>query len=120
MLKEGQVATEPSSIIQKTQQPRNQAAKIGKTINRGEGIENGVFIENDITCIRGSKPADKKKNNKQKQAKLHEGDQTLEEGVGGEEGERASVEVFGSPEQLVEKDSSSSSLGISKLRSKPG
>ena len=41
-------------------------------------------------------------------------------GAGGEEGERASVGVAGSPEQSVEKDSSaSSSLGISKLRSKP-
>ena len=60
------------------------------------------------------------KNKKLKQAKLHEGDQASEEGVEGEEGERASTGVFGSPEQSVEKDSSaSSSLGISKLRSKP-
>ena len=57
---------------------------------------------------------------KQKQAKLHKEDQTSEEGVGGEEGERALAGVFGSPEQSAEKDSSaSSSLGISKLRSKP-
>ena len=38
----------------------------------------------------------------------------------GEEGERALVEEARSPEQSAEKDSSaSSSLGISKLRSKP-
>ena len=44
-----------------------------------------------------------------------------EEGAGGEEGERASVGVSGYPEQSAEKDSSaSSSLGISKFRSKPG
>ena len=44
-----------------------------------------------------------------------------EEGAGGEEGERASAGVSSSPEQSVEKDSSaSSSLGISKLRSKLG
>ena len=42
-------------------------------------------------------------------------------GAEDEEGERASAGVFGSPEQSAEKDSStSSSLGISKLRSKPG
>ena len=68
-----------------------------------------------------SPPKKNKKNKKCKQAKLHEGDQTLEEGAGGEEGERASAGVPGSPEQSLEKDSSaSSSLGISKLRSKPG
>ena len=83
-------------------------------------------LKNDITCIQGSKPAKKKKkkkreNKKRKQAKLHEGDQTSEEGAGGEEGERASAGVFGSLEQSAEKDSSaSSSLGISNLRSKLG
>ena len=42
-------------------------------------------------------------------------------GVEGEEGERASAGVVGSPEQLAEKASFASlSLGISKLRSKPG
>ena len=42
-------------------------------------------------------------------------------GAEGEEGERASAGVVGSPEQSAEKESSaSSSLGISKLRSKPG
>ena len=61
-----------------------------------------------------------KKNKKHKQAKLHEGDQTSKEGAGGEEGERASAGVFSSPEQSEEKDfSASSSLEISKLRSKP-
>ena len=39
----------------------------------------------------------------------------------GEEGELASARAAGSLEQSAEKDSSaSSSLGISKLRSKPG
>ena len=66
-------------------------------------------------------PPKKKNKKKQKQAKLHEGDQTSEEGTGGEEKEPASAGVFGSPEQSAEKDSSTSSLlGISKLRSKPG
>ena len=42
-------------------------------------------------------------------------------GLEGEEGERASAGVAGSPEQSAEKDSSASlSLGISKLRFKPG
>ena len=42
-------------------------------------------------------------------------------GAEDEERERASAEVIGSLEQSAEKDSSaSSSLGISKLRSKPG
>ena len=103
----------------------NLAAQIGKTIKRGEGIENGIFIENNITGIQVWKPTKKKKNRKEnkkksKQAKLHEGDQMPKEGAGGEEGERASAGVSGSPEQSAKKDSSaSSSLGISKLRSKP-
>ena len=77
-----------------------------------------MFIKNDITYIRGSKP-----NKKKKQAKLYEGVQAsnAEVGAEGEEGERTSAGVFGSPEQSTEKDSSvSSSVGISKLRSKPG
>ena len=42
-------------------------------------------------------------------------------GAEGEEGERASAGVFGSPEHSIENDSSAfSSLGISKLRSKIG
>ena len=42
-------------------------------------------------------------------------------GAEGEEGERASAGVAGSLEQSTEKDSfASTSLGISKLRSKPG
>ena len=58
-----------------------------------------------------------------KKAKLYKEVQTsgVRVGAEGEEGERASAEVVGSPEQSAEKDSSaSSSLGISKLRSKPG
>ena len=60
---------------------------------------------------------------KKSQAKLYKGIQVsnAEVGAEGEEGERTSARVFGSPEQLAEKDSSaSSSLGMSKLRSKPG
>ena len=85
-----------------------------------------MFIKNEITYIRGSKPnKNKKKTKKQKkkQAKLYKGVQAFgaEVGVEGEEGERTSAGVFGSPEQSVEKDSSAfSSLVISKLRSKPG
>ena len=73
---------------------------------------NGIFIENGITYIPGSK-LDKKK--KKKQAKLWEGVQTSKEGAGGEEGEQALAGVFDSPEQSAEKDPSASlSLGISK------
>ena len=71
--------------------------------------------------FEGLQKKKKRENKKHKQAKLHEEDQTIEEGAGGEEGERASAGVSGSLEQYVEKDSSaSSSLGISKLRSKLG
>ena len=83
---------EPRSSVQKTRQPRDQAAQIGKTTKR----ENGIFIENDITYIPGSK-SDKKRKKKQNKAKIW-GVQTSEEGAGGEEGERASAGVFGSPE----------------------
>ena len=49
------------------------------------------------------------------------GDQALEGGVEGEEGEWASVGVSGSPEYPAEKDSSASSLlGMSRLKSRPG
>ena len=64
---------------------------------------------NDITYIRGSEPKVKKK-----QAKINKEAQTSGSGLGaeGEKWERASAGVAGSPEQLVEKDSSaSSSLG---------
>ena len=60
---------------------------------------------------------------KKKQEKLYKEAQTSGAGseAEGEEGERASVRPAGSPEQSTEKDSSaSSSLGISKLRSKLG
>ena len=73
---------------------------------------------NCITYISGSKPKVKKK-----QAKLYKEAQTSGAGseAEGEEGERASAEAAGSPEQSAEKDSSaSSSLEISKLRSKLG
>ena len=58
-----------------------------------------------------------------KKTKLYIGVQELgtEVGAEGGEGEQASAGVFGSPEQSAEKDfSASSSLGMSKLRSKPG
>ena len=75
--------------------------------------ENGVFIKSDVTYILSSKPGVEKK--KQKQEKSYKGVQASKEG------ERASTGVFGPQEQSAEKDSStSSSLGISKLRSKPG
>ena len=71
-----------------------------------------MFIENDVTYISGSKPDKKKKKTK---TKLWEGVQMSDEGAVGEEGERASTDVLGSPEQSTEKDpSTSSSLGISK------
>ena len=67
----------------------------------------------------GPKPNKKKQTNKQ--AKICAGGQTSEEGAEGEEGEWASAGVSGSPEQSAERDSSaSSSLGMSKLRSRPG
>ena len=68
-------------------------------------------------------PTKKNKKTKKQQAKLYKGVQAsgAEVGTEGEEGERTSAGVFGSPEQSVGKDSSTfSSLGISKLRSKPG
>ena len=60
---------------------------------------------------------------KKKKPKLYKEAQTSGAGLGaeGKEGERASAGVADSPEQSTEKDSSaSSSLGISKLRSKLG
>ena len=75
--------------------------------------------QNDITYIRGSEP----KKKEIKQVALYKEAQALGTGLGagGEEGERASAGVAGSLEQSAEKDSSaSSSLGISKLRSKLG
>ena len=91
-----------------------QLKKRKKIENKGKNneVKNGVFIDSNVTYIPGLKPGVKRK-----QAKLYKGVQTLED----EEGERASAGVFGSPEQSAEKDpSGSSSLGISKLRSKPG
>ena len=54
------------------------------------------------------------------QVKMCAGDQASERGVEGEEGEGASAGVFDSPEYLAERDSSAfSSLGMSKLKSRP-
>ena len=70
-------------------------------------------------------PTKKKGKNKIKfdamQVKMCAGDQASEGGVEGEEGEGASAGVFDSPEYSAERDSSaSSSLGMSKLKSRPG
>ena len=77
------------------------------------GYSLSIKAKNSITYILGSKPKVDKK-----QAKLYKEAQASGVGLGveGEEGELA-----GSPEQSAEKDSSaSSSMGMSKLRSKPG
>ena len=56
-----------------------------------------------------------------RQAKMCAGDQASEGGAEGEEGEWASAGMSGSPEHSAERDSStSSSLGMSKLKSRPG
>ena len=107
-------ATNPGQL--RKSNPRGAVKKKKKKKRRNKGknneVKNGVFIDSNVTYIPGSKP-----DVKRKQAKLYKGVQTSE----GEERERASVGVFGSPEQSAEKDpSASSSLGISKLRSKPG
>ena len=81
------------------------------------GYSSSIKSKNGITYILGSKPKVDKK-----QAKLYKEAQTSSAGLGaeGEEGERASARAAGSPKQSAEKDSfASSSLGISKLRSKP-
>ena len=81
----------------------------------------GYSLRTTLYISQVRSPAQKKRKKTNKQAKIYEGVQTSEKGAEGEEGERASAGVFGSPEQYEEKDSfASSSLGISKLRSKPG
>ena len=55
------------------------------------------------------------------QVNMCAGDQASEEGAEGEEGEGPSVGVFGSPEYSAERHfSASSTLGMSKLKSRPG
>ena len=55
------------------------------------------------------------------QVKMCAGDQAFEGGAEGKEGEGASARVFGSLEYSAERDSSASStLGMSKLNSRPG
>ena len=91
--------------------PRGAVKKKRRNKGKNNEVKSGVFIDSNVTYIPGSKP-----DLKRKQEKLYKGVQTLK----GEERERASAEVFGSPEQSAEKDpSASSSLGISMLRSKP-
>ena len=77
-----------------------------------------IKAKNGVTYIPGSKPKVDKK-----QVELYKEAQTSGTGLGveGEEWERALVGAASSLEQSAEKDSfASSSLGISKLRSKPG
>ena len=82
------------------------------------GYSLSIKAKNDVSYIPGSKPKVDKK-----QVELYKEAQTSSAGLGaeGEEGERASAGAAGSSEQSAEKDSfASSSLEISKLRSKPG
>ena len=80
LLRKGHVTTNPGQLKQNN--PRGAVKK------KGNGIKNGGFIDSNIAHNSGSKPGMKRK-----QVKLHEGVQMLE----GEEGERASAGVFGSP-----------------------
>ena len=88
LLSKGHRATNLGQLRQSN--PRG-AVKKKKRRNKGKNneVKNGVFIDSNITYIPGLKPGVKKK-----QAKLYKGVQTSE----GEEGERASAGVFGSPE----------------------
>ena len=89
-----------------------------KSASRGESgeIKNEYSLRKKLHMSWVPSPTKKKK----KQAKICAGDQTSEEGAAGEEGEWASAGVSGSPEKSAERDSSaSSSLGMSKLRSRP-
>ena len=69
-----------------------------KSTSRGESGE----IKNDYSLRKRLHmswvPSPIKKNNNSKQAKICAGDQTLEAGAEGEEGEWASARVSGSPE----------------------
>ena len=125
-------------------QPRSCSTK---TLNSGYVAEELIrFMHNNTKCTRRGKKGKvknehvsrkrlhaswvtslKKKKGKKKikfdvmHVKMCAGDQASEGGVEGEEGEGASVGVFGSPEYSAERDSlASSSLGMSKLKSKPG
>ena len=81
-----------------------------------------MFIKEKATYVLVPMPNKKKKKKKnKKQAKVCVEGQTSKEGAEGEEGEWASAGVSGSPEKSAERNSSaSSSLGMSKLRSRPG
>ena len=90
-------------------------------------MENGAFIKyqspkRQYICLGSGTQGKKKKKKKKEKATLYKEAQASGAGLGaeGEEGEWTSAGVVGSPEQSAEKDSSaSSSLGMSKLRSKP-
>ena len=70
---------------------RSESGKIKKNKNKKR-----VFMKEKATYVLGLNP--KKKKNKDKQAKIHAGDQTSEEGAEGGEGEWASAGLSGSPE----------------------
>ena len=95
-----------------------------KSTSRGESgeIKNEYSLKKMLHMSWVSSPAKKKQQkNNNKQAKICAGDQTSEEGAEGEEGEWASARVYGYPKWFAERDSSaSSSLGRSKLKSRPG
>ena len=105
-------------------QPRSQFSLYKNSVERASRGESGEIkteysLRKMLHMSWVPSPQKKKKNNKQ--AKICAGDQTSDEGEKGEEGEWASTGVFGSPEQSAERDSSaSSSLGMSKLRFRPG
>ena len=96
-----------------------------KCTSRGKSgeVKNEYLLRKRLhaSWVPGPTKKKKTKRNYDKQLKIHPEDQTSEEGVEGEEGEGASAGVFGSPEYSTERDSSaSSSLGMSKLKSKSG
>ena len=99
-----------------------------KCTSRSEsGEKKWIFIKKKATYVLGPKPNKKKKDKKKeikidvRQVKMCARDQASEGEAGGEEGEWASSGMSGSPEYSAERDSSaSSSLGMSKLKSRPG
>ena len=89
--------------------------------SKRDELKNGVFIQNDVTYILGSKPEKKKKKKKKNKQRYMKKFRRQKREQKAKKGERASAGVLGSPEQSADKDSSaSSSLGILKLRYKPG
>ena len=90
LLRKGHVTTNPGQLRQSN--PRGavkEKKRDRKKKGKNNGIKKGVFIDSNVVHISGSKPGMKRK-----QVKLYKGVQMSE----GEEGERASAGVFGSPE----------------------